>query len=140
VLRVAGIGEPAVAELVHEKRDPLIAVAAVRKAGVAEEPITALFSCTRPGVSGPSAATAPLAPCAEVAMRSGAQLPGEGWELRGRIMHDAQLADVPVDFVFEEFRRQIECLGKDPAQRLGDSVKVRANRLARWGGARPDAP
>ena len=54
---------------------------------------------------------------AEVAMRSGAQLPGQGRDLRRRIMHDAQLADVPVDFVFEEFRRQIECFGKEWATR-----------------------
>jgi len=50
-------------------------------------------------------------------MRSGAQLPGQGRDLRRRIMHDAQLADVPVDFVFEEFRRQIECFGKEWATR-----------------------
>jgi hypothetical protein len=30
---------------------------------------------------------------------------------------------VPVDFVIEEIRCQIECLGKNPAQRLGDPVK-----------------
>ena len=56
-------------------------------------------------------------------MRSGAQLPGQRRDLRGRIMHDAQLADVLVDFVFEEFGRQIERLGKDPAQRPRDTVK-----------------
>ena len=56
-------------------------------------------------------------------MRSGAQLSRQRRDLRRRIMHDAQLADVLVDLIFEEFRRQIECLGKDPAQRLGDPVK-----------------
>ena len=56
-------------------------------------------------------------------MRSGAQLPGQGRDLRGRIMHYAQLADMPVDFVIEEIRCQIECLRKNPAQRLGDPVK-----------------
>src|SRR5207302_4624991 len=45
--------------------------------------------------------------------------PGRGRDLRGRIMDYAQLADVPVDFVIEEIRCQIECLGKNPAQRLG---------------------
>ena len=73
-------------------------------------------------------------------MRSGAQLPGQGRDLRGRIMHYAQLADVPVDFVIQEIRCQIECLGKNPAQRLGDPVKFVPNRLARRPEARPDAP
>ena len=56
-------------------------------------------------------------------MRSGAQLPGQGRDLRGRIMHYAQLANVPVDFVIEEIRCQIECFSKNPAQRLVDPVK-----------------
>jgi hypothetical protein len=39
-------------------------------------------------------------------------------------VHDPQLADVPVGFVVEKIRRQVESVGENPAQDAGDPVEL----------------
>ena len=60
---------------------------------------------------------------AEIAVRAGPQLPRQRRFSRRRVMHDAQLADVPVDLIVEKLRRQVESLREDMAQEAGDPLK-----------------
>ena len=77
---------------------------------------------------------------AEVAVCPGPQLPRQRRRLRRRVVHDAQLADVPLSRVLEEIRGQVERLRKDAAQDARDPVEFTPVGLQGRAAARPDAP